>query len=194
MFPVPMRSTRSRARNSSERSGPSTRGRSACGQPPSERDATAVLVVFVVGQILVLEYRWLSSRSCDALVLPAAIGSPALARRHARPRRDRRLRQGPDQHFALVRQQSSARPNRPSSPSGWRRQEEFRRESLSFQDRIGDIVQRLESHAGRMSTARRISPRSHRGESRAGASVQSTQRVSRHVDVVASSSATSRRP
>ena len=68
------------------------------------------------------------------------------------------------------------------------RQETFRRESMSFQARIAEIVQRLEDHAGRMSTASgNLVTISTEADARAAASAQSTQRVSGHVDVVASS-------
>jgi methyl-accepting chemotaxis protein len=68
------------------------------------------------------------------------------------------------------------------------RQEEFKQESMSFQGRIADIVQDLEGHAGQMSQAsRNLISLSSEADARAGASAQSTKRVSDHVDTVADS-------
>jgi methyl-accepting chemotaxis protein len=68
------------------------------------------------------------------------------------------------------------------------RQEMFKRESLSFQECIAEIVRRLEGHAGHMSTASaNLVSISSNADVRAGASVESTQRVSSHVEAVASS-------
>ncbi len=59
---------------------------------------------------------------------------------------------------------------------------------MSFQARIAEIVQRLEGHAGRMSTASgNLVTISSEADARAAASAQSTERVSGHVDVVATS-------
>src|SRR5262249_35940788 len=69
-----------------------------------------------------------------------------------------------------------------------RQQDELRRESLAFQQRIGEIVRHLEGHAGRMSAASRdLATLSSEADVRASKSAQSTQRVSSNVDVVASS-------
>jgi methyl-accepting chemotaxis protein len=150
-----------------------------------------LLMLFVVGQILVLEYRWLIKPIVRmAQVLGSGDGSPALLRNYA-ARRDEigAFAQALTQHFALVRnQQDLARVEQAKLSDRLRRQEDFRRESISFQSRIGDIVQRLEAHAGRMSSASNgLAAISAKAQSRAGASVQSTERVSGDVDVVASS-------
>jgi methyl-accepting chemotaxis protein len=69
-----------------------------------------------------------------------------------------------------------------------RHQDELRRESLAFQQRIAGIVGHLEGHAGRMSMASKdLAALSSEADVRAGVSAQSTQRVSSNVDVVASS-------
>jgi methyl-accepting chemotaxis protein len=68
------------------------------------------------------------------------------------------------------------------------RQDEFKQASIAFQDRIAEIVSRLESHAGRISDAsENLVAISSAADERAGASAQSTQRASNHVDAVASS-------
>jgi methyl-accepting chemotaxis protein len=150
-----------------------------------------LLIVFVVSEILILEYRWLirpimrmahvlgnREESPDSLAVYAArrdeIGTFAQALTH---------------HFTLVRsQQELARSEQAKMADRLSRQENFRRESMAFQSRIGGIVERLEGHAGRMSSASNgLAAISAKAQSRAGASVQSTERVSSHVDVVASS-------
>jgi methyl-accepting chemotaxis protein len=92
-------------------------------------------------------------------------------------------------HFELVRrQQDIASQQQAEMEDRLTRQESFRQESLSFQARIAEIVQGLEGHAGRMSTASdNLVSISSQADARAAASAQSTQRVSGHVDVVASS-------
>jgi methyl-accepting chemotaxis protein len=150
-----------------------------------------LLMLFVVGQIVVLEVRWLIKPIVRmAQVLSSGEGSPELLASYA-ARRDEigAFAQALTQHFVLVRnQQDSAKAEQNKLSDRLRRQEEFRRESVSFQNRIGDIVQRLEGHAGRMSSASSgLAAISAKAQSRAGTSVQSTERVSGDVDVVASS-------
>jgi methyl-accepting chemotaxis protein len=150
-----------------------------------------LLMLFVVGQILVLEYRWLIKPVVRmAQVLRSGDHSPHLLDAYAR-RRDEigAFAQALNSHFALVvRQQEAAHSEQAKLSDRLRHQEDFRRESMSFQQRIGDIVQRLEGHSGRMSSASHdLAAISSKAQSRAGASVQSTERVSSHFDVVASS-------
>ena len=150
-----------------------------------------LLMLFVVGQILVLEYRWLIKPIVRmAQVLNSSDSSPDLLGPYA-SRRDEigAFAQALTHHFALVRsQQDSARIEQAKMSDRLYRQENFRRESMAFQSRIGDIVKRLESHAGRMSSASNgLAAISAKAQTRAGASVQSTERVSGDVDVVASS-------
>ena len=92
-------------------------------------------------------------------------------------------------HFQLVRrQQEMASDEQAKLSARLLRQEGLKRESMAFQDRIADIVQRLEGHAGRMSEASgNLASISSEADARAAASVQSTQRVSSHVDLVAAS-------
>ena len=150
-----------------------------------------LLTLFVVGQILVLEYRWLIGPIVRmAHVLGNGAGSPASLAGYA-ARRDEigAFAQALTHHFALVRhQQEAALAEQARLSDRLRRQDALRRESMSFQGRIGDIVQQLEGHAGRMSSASNgLADISTKAQSRAGASVQSAERVSGHVDVVASS-------
>jgi len=150
-----------------------------------------LLTLFVVGQILVLEYRWLIKPIVRlAQVLRMSGGSPRDLQSYAR-RRDEigAFAQALISHFTLVAQQQQAvRAEQAKLSDRLRQQEDFGRESLSFQQRIGEIVQRLEEHAGRMSEAsRNLASISTEAQARAGASAQSTERVSDHVDVVASS-------
>jgi methyl-accepting chemotaxis protein len=151
----------------------------------------ALLILFVVGQIVVLEYRWLIKPVVRlAQVLRKNGGSPADLQSDAL-RRDEigAFAQALISHFALVaRQHESARTEQAKLSNRLRQQEDFGRESLSFQQRIGQIVHRLEEHARRMSEASaNLASISTEAQARAGASVQSTERVSSHVDSVASS-------
>jgi methyl-accepting chemotaxis protein len=149
------------------------------------------LGLFVVGQIVFLEYRWLIKPIVRiAEVLRAHHQSPRVLEAYAR-RRDEigAFAKALTDHLSLVRdQQATAMAEQASLSERLQHQDEFRRASMSFQERIGEIVQRLESHAGRMATAsQNLASISTEAQSRAGASVESTQRVSGHVDFVASS-------
>ena len=150
-----------------------------------------LLAIFVVVQILVLEYRWLILPIVSiAGRLRSGDGSARGFEVYAR-RRDEigALARALASHFALVREQQAAADTEQARLSErLRQQESFRGESMAFQHRIGEIVQRLESHAGHMFDAsENLTAASSTAQSRAGASVQSTERVSSHVDVVASS-------
>jgi methyl-accepting chemotaxis protein len=150
-----------------------------------------LLLLFVVGQILVLEHRWLVRPIVRmAAALHGGERSPRVHEAYAQ-RRDEigAFAKALTRHFEIVVQQrDAAHAEQAKLSDRLRHQEEFRRESLSFQQRIGDIVQRLEGHSGRMSSASQdLAAVSAKAQTRAGASVQSTERVSSHVDVVASS-------
>ena len=150
-----------------------------------------LLTVFVVGQILVLEYRWLIRPIVRmATVLQAGAHDSHELSAYAR-RRDEigTFAFAITVHFKLMRQQQEAAAAEQAQLSErLRNQDELRRESLSFQQRIGEIVQRLEGHAGRMSSASdNLALISSEADAHAGASAESTERVSGHVDVVASS-------
>jgi methyl-accepting chemotaxis protein len=150
-----------------------------------------LLALAVFGQILLLEYRWLIKPIVRiAELLGSSNESPRVLETYAR-RRDEigAFAKALTDHFALVRrQQDAAQATQSKLADRLLHQEDFRRESMSFQERIGGIVQRLEGHAGHMSTAsRNLSTISSEAQTRAGASAESTARVSGHVDVVASS-------
>ena len=150
----------------------------------------AFLALFVIGQFLVREYRWL----VDPMVKMAGVlksdGSPGGIGTDAM-RRDEigTLAQALSGHFALVRrQQDAAAQEQATLSERLSRQDAFKRESVSFQDRIAAIVQQLENQAGRMSAASQgLASISSDADARAGASAKSTARASQHVDVVASS-------
>jgi len=125
-----------------------------------------LLALFVVVQILLLEYRWLVRpivRIAAVLQTGQATGQST---GHATgqstwrelaayaPRRDEIgvFAQALMNHFQLVhRQQETASLEQAGLSERLSRQEGFRRESMSFQASIAEIVQRLEGHAGRMS-------------------------------------------
>jgi methyl-accepting chemotaxis protein len=151
----------------------------------------ALLALFVLGLILVREYRWLVEpmvKMAGVLRTDAdsagRIGAEAL-------RRDEigTLAQALTSHFGLVRrQQQAAGEEQARLSERLSRQDAFRRESLAFQERIGEIVQRLESCAGRMSTTSQgLATISSDADARAGATAQSTARASERVNVVATS-------
>ena len=152
----------------------------------------SLLACFVVAMILFLEYRWL----VKPVVRMAAVlrsGEEASWRElnAYASRRDEigAFAQALIHHFQLVQsEQQLASQQQQGLSERLARQENFRRESMSFQERIAEIVQRLEGHAGHMSEAsQNLVTISSEADARAAASAQSTQRVSGHVDVVASS-------
>lgn len=151
-----------------------------------------LLALFIIAMILFLEYRWLVKPVVRiAAVLRSGDESAWRGLTAYAPRRDEigAFAQALIKHFKLVQdQQQLAAQQQQGLSERVARQESFRRESVSFQARIAEIVQRLEDHAGRMSTASgNLVTISSEADARAAASAQSTQRVSGHVDVVASS-------
>ena len=151
----------------------------------------SLLMLFVIGQILLREYRWLVDpmvKMAGALRADSAqaaqIGADAM-------RRDEigTLAQALTSHFGLVRrQQQAASEEQAKLSERLSRQDAFKRESVAFQDNIATIVAQLESCAEHMSTASdALASVSTDADSRAGASAQSTERASAHVDVVATS-------
>jgi methyl-accepting chemotaxis protein len=150
-----------------------------------------LLTLFVVGQILVLEYRLLIKPVMHiAAVLRAGDGSRDKLADYTR-RHDEigAFAQALSSHFALVAEQQEMASAEQARLSGrLERQDELRRESIEFQDRMAEVVRQLEEHAGRMSSAsENLAAVSSDADSRAAASAQSTARVSAHIDVVASS-------
>ena len=149
------------------------------------------MTLFIVGQIVVMEYRLLIRPTVRmAALLQSGEQTPKTLAQYAR-RRDEigAFAQALSSHFLLVRKEQQASIAEQVKLSGrLQSQEQFRSESLSFQDRIAGIVQNLESNAARMSNAsENLVTISSEADTRAGATVESTQRISAHVDVVASS-------
>lgn len=160
-----------------------------------------LLALFVVVQILLLEYRWLvrpivriaavlQTGQASGQVTGQAAGQFSWRELAAyAPRRDEIgvFARALTSHFQLVqRQQETASLQQAGLSERLSRQEGFRQESMSFQASIAEIVRRLEGHAGRMSSAsKNLVSISSEADARAEASVQSTERVSDHVDRVA---------
>ena len=150
-----------------------------------------LLTLYIVGQIVVMEYRLLIRPIVRmAALLQSGRQTPKTLAQYAR-RRDEigAFAQALTAHFMLVRKEQEAATAEQANLSGrLESQEQFRRESLCFQGRIGEIVRSLEGHATRMSAAsENLSTISSEADVRAGASAESTQRVSSHIDVVANS-------
>jgi methyl-accepting chemotaxis protein len=155
------------------------------------RNLLVLLTLFVVGLIVTMEYRLLIKPIVRmAALLQRGQQTPKTLAQYAR-RRDEigAFAQALTAHFQLVRKEQDASTAEQARLSNrLQSQEQFRRESLSFQGRIGEIVRVLEDHATRMSTAsENLSTISSEADVRAGVSAASTQRVSSHMDVVASS-------
>ncbi|HEX5778033.1 MAG TPA: methyl-accepting chemotaxis protein [Xanthobacteraceae bacterium] len=151
----------------------------------------ALLALFVIGQIIFLEYRWL----VKPMVRMAAIlrkGEPQARSLDSEAfRRDEigDLARALTQHFGMVyREKVAARDERAVLSDRLARQDEIKRETISFQNQIASVVQLLEQHAGRMSSAsENLVAIASDADSRAAASAGTTQRVSGNVDAVASS-------
>jgi methyl-accepting chemotaxis protein len=150
-----------------------------------------LLGLFVFGQILVREYRWMVDPMIKmAVALRSSTETPTQVSAEAM-RRDEigTLAQALTSHFGMMqRQRHAAHEEKASLSERLARQDAFKRESLAFQDRIGEIVQRLDDYAGQMSSASQgLVSIATDADARAGASVHSTERASEHVDSVASS-------
>jgi methyl-accepting chemotaxis protein len=151
-----------------------------------------LLAAFVIGQILVLEYRFLV-RPVMAMATALHAGADT-ARAHVAAfvhRGDEigRLAQALCGHFSMVeRQRTAASAEQAALSERLARQDALRRESVVFQDSIAQVLQHLKEHAGQMSAAsENLASMSTEADDRAAASAQSTERVSAHVDVMASS-------
>lgn len=149
------------------------------------------LLAFVIGQILYLEYRWLVKPviRMAAILRRGRKFSQALANDSMRRDEVGALARSLINHFGLVqRDEQTSRAEKDQLSDRIVRQENLKRESIAFQNRIGEIVSRLESNASRMSVASKdLLVISSDADDRAAASADSTQRVSEHVDIVASS-------
>ena len=125
----------------------------------------ALLTLFVVGQILIREYRWLAvpmARMAHAMRTDghsaAQFGAEAM-------RRDEigTLAQALNNHFALSqRQQKAASEEKEKLSERLSRQDAFKLESIAFQDRISGIVNQLETIPGGCRLRPGGSVRSHR--------------------------------
>ena len=150
-----------------------------------------LLTLFVLAEILILEYRWLIQPIVRMARELRSGGGSLHGLQADAARRDEigAFAEALTGHFSLVaRQQEAARAEQAKLSDRLGQQERFRRESMSFQGRVADIIQRLEDHAGRMSAASEaLASTSADAQMRAGASAESTERVSGHVDLVASS-------
>ena len=150
-----------------------------------------LLSIFVIGQILFLEYRWLvKPLSRMAVVLRGGRKfSQSLSNEALRRDEVGALARSLVNHLAMVkREEELSRVEKSKLSDRLSRQENLKRESLAFQTRIDEIVRRLEDHAGQMSVAsKELLAISSNADERAAASADSTQRVSEHVDIVASS-------
>lgn len=147
------------------------------------------LTLFLVLQIVFLEYRWLVSPITRlSAALSAAEASADLLKDDAM-RRDEigSLAKAIGRHFALQRkQEAAAQAEKASLSDRVARQEEFKRASIEFQNRIAAILQRLEGSAGQMATAsHELAGLSRDIDSRADEAARSTQAASGHVDAVA---------
>jgi len=150
-----------------------------------------LLTLFIVGEILFLEYRWLIK---PIIRMARELRSGGASREGFQSDTARRdeigdFARGLSSHLSLVAQQrEAAQAEQGRLSERLRQQQQFRRESLSFQGRVADIIQRLEGHAGQMSQASEtLAKTSGDAQLRASLSVESTERVSSHVDLVASS-------
>lgn len=150
-----------------------------------------LLSVFVIGQILLLEYRWLvKPLSRMAVVLRNGRKfSQSLSNEALRRDEVGALARSLVNHLALVkRDEELSRVEKTKLSDRLERQENLKRESLAFQSSIDEIVRRLEDQAGQMSVAsKELLAISSNADERAAASADSTQRVAEHVEVVASS-------
>ena len=164
------------------------------GFAASQRQNKILIVflgLFIVAQILVLEYRFLVKPVTHmAAVLRSSANArdelAAYARRHDEIGAFAQALRG---HFAMVAEQQKAASAEQADLAGrLAKQDELRRESVAFQDQMSEVVRQLEEHARRMSSAsENLATMSSSADVRAAASAQSTARVSSHIDTVASS-------
>lgn len=150
-----------------------------------------LISIFVIGQVLFLEFRWLVKPLSRMAVVVRGGRKFSQSLTNEALRRDEvgALARSLVNHFALMkREEELARVEKGKLNERLSKQENLKKESLAFQTRIDEIVQRLELHAGQMSSASKdLLLISSNADERAAASADSTHRVSEHVDVVASS-------
>ncbi len=150
-----------------------------------------LISIFVIGQVLFLEFRWLVKPLSRMAVVVRGGRKFSQSLSNEALRRDEvgALARSLVNHFALVkREEELARVEKGKLSDRIAKQENLKQESLAFQTRIDEIVRRLELHAGQMASASKdLLSISSNADERAAASADSTHRVSEHVDVVASS-------
>lgn len=148
-----------------------------------------LLSMFVIGQILFLEFRWLVKPLSRMAVVMRGGRKFSQSLSNEALRRDEvgALARSLVNHLALVKQEEElSRVEKSKLSDRLTRQESLKRESLAFQSGIDEIARRLEGHAERMSVAsKELLAISSQADERAAASADSTQRVSEHVDIVA---------
>lgn len=151
----------------------------------------ALLALFVVGQIIFLEYRWLVKPMVRMAAILRRSEQQARSLNIEAFRRDEigDLARALTQHFGMVQKEKAAARDEQALLSGrLAREDEIKRETVSFQNQIAGVVQLLEQHAGRMSAAsENLVAIASDADSRAAASAGTTQRVSGNVDAVAAS-------
>ncbi len=151
----------------------------------------AMLALFIVAQITFLEYRWLVKPMVRMAGILRRDQQSARSLDSEAFRRDEigDLARALTQHFGMVHKEKvAARDERALLSDRLARQDEIKRETSSFQSQIASVVQLLEQHAGRMSSAsENLVAIASDADSRAAASAGTTQRVSGNVDAVASS-------
>jgi hypothetical protein len=136
-----------------------------------------LLGLFIVVQILVLEYRFLIKPVAHmAAVLRSSVHArdelAGYARRHDEIGAFAQALRG---HFAMVAEQQKAASAEQAELAGrLAKQDELRRESVAFQDQMAGVVRQLEEHARRMSSAsENLATMSSGADVRAAASAQS---------------------
>jgi methyl-accepting chemotaxis protein len=172
-------------------SGINDREASGAASTRQNKVLIALLSLFVIWLIVFFEYRWLVK---PIVRLAEMLGTGDDGSHEISVYGQRRDEIGAfaralADHFKLVqRQQGAARDANAKLSERLSRQEDYKAESVAFQARIAEIVERLEEHAGHISMASgNLVAISSAADERAGESAQSTQRVSKHVDVVVSS-------
>jgi methyl-accepting chemotaxis protein len=151
----------------------------------------ALLAIFIVGEILFFEYRWLVKPMVrmGSVLRKGSVAARSVAADAFRRDEIGAFARALHNHFGMVsRQQQAAHDERQLLSERLSRQEEVKRESVAFQSRIAEVVKRLEDHAGRMSSASQdLVAIASDADRDAKMSAESTARVSGHVDVIASS-------
>jgi methyl-accepting chemotaxis protein len=168
-----------------------TRHQSILAADRKNKILIALLAIFVIAEILFFEYRWLVKPMVRmGLALRRGdISARSLSSDSFRRDEIGAFARALHNHLGLVgRQQQAANDERELLSSRLARQEELKRESVAFQNRIAEVVRHLEDHAGRMTSASQdLVAIASDADRDAKSSAESTARVSGRVDVIASS-------